>query len=104
MTQADALTPDSDETKALRVLAHAREDLVRTRVALANRLCSELEAFWPGAACTFFEVDSPIALSFLERYPSPKTRALWARNASRPGATRFMTDFSQDWHLSHRLL
>lgn len=65
------LVPDSDETKALRALTRAREDLVQTRVALANRLRCELEAFWPGAACIFFEVDSPIALSFLERYPSP---------------------------------
>lgn len=67
-----ALAPDSDETKALRVLTRAREDLVETRVALANRLRAELEAFWPGAALIFSEVDSPIALAFLERYPSPR--------------------------------
>lgn len=66
-----SLAPDSDETKALRSLTRAREDLVQTRVALANRLRAELEAFWPGAAAIFSEVDSPIALSFLERYPSP---------------------------------
>lgn len=66
-----ALTPDSDETKALKVLTRAREDLVETRVALANRLRAELEAFWPGAAVIFSEVDSPIALAFLERYPGP---------------------------------
>lgn len=65
------LVPDSDDTKALRALTRAREDLVQTRVALANRLRSELESFWPGAARVFSEVDSPIALSFLERYPSP---------------------------------
>lgn len=65
------LTPDSDETKALKALTRAREDLVSTRVALANRLRAELEAFWPGAARIFSEVDSPVALSFLERYPSP---------------------------------
>jgi transposase len=66
------LTPDSDETKALRSLTRAREDLVQTRVALANRLRAELEAFWPGAAVIFADVDSPIALAFLERYPSPQ--------------------------------
>lgn len=65
------LAPDSDETKALRALTRAREDLVRTRVALANRLRAELEAFWPGAARLFADLDSPIALAFLERYPSP---------------------------------
>ena len=65
------LVPDGDETKALRALSRAREDLVKTRVQLANQLRAELERFWPGAAIVFDAVDSPIALAFLERYPSP---------------------------------
>jgi transposase len=72
-----ALVPDSDETKALRALTRAREDLVGTRVSLANQLRSELEAFWAGAASLFSELDSSISLAFLARYPSPKdTRGL----------------------------
>lgn len=72
-----ALAPDSDETKALRALTRAREDLVHTKVSLTNRLQAELEAFWPGAACIFSRIDSPITLAFLKRYPSPKdARAL----------------------------
>jgi transposase len=67
-----ALTPDSDQTKALRALTRSREDLVGRRVALANRLRVELEAFWPGAAIMFKEIDSAISLAFLKRYPSPK--------------------------------
>jgi transposase len=66
-----ALEPDSDETKALRALVRAREDLVSTRVALANQLRAELERFWPGPARMFSEIDSRISLSFLARYPSP---------------------------------
>jgi transposase len=65
------LVPDSDQTKALRALTRAREDLVEHRVALANQLRNQLEAFWPGAARVFADVDSPIALAFLKRYPSP---------------------------------
>jgi hypothetical protein len=65
------LIPDSDATKALRALSRAREDLVRTRVALANELRAQLACFWPGAADVFAEIDSPIALAFLKRYPSP---------------------------------
>lgn len=65
------LVPDSDETRALRALTRAREDLVAERVRLANRLRAELERFWPGAAVIFAEVDSPICLAFLERYPAP---------------------------------
>ncbi len=69
------------EQGAQKVLTRAREDLVETRVTLANRLRSELEAFWPGAAVIFSEVGSPIALAFLERYPS-------AGDARRPGEKR----------------
>jgi transposase len=65
------LEPDSDETKALRALTRAREDLVEQKVALANQLRAQLDGFWPGAKRIFAEVDSPIALAFLERYPSP---------------------------------
>jgi transposase len=66
------LEPDADETRALRALTRARDDLVAQRVALGNQLRAQLEAFWPGAARIFAEVDSPIALCFLERYPSPE--------------------------------
>jgi transposase len=65
------LVPDTDATKALRALARAREDLVQHRVALANELRAHLECFWPGAVKVFAEIDSPIALAFLKRYPSP---------------------------------
>jgi hypothetical protein len=68
-----ALSPDSDQTKALRAKeTRARQELVRTRVSLANRLRAELEAFWAGAAVVFSEIDSAISLAFLERYPSPE--------------------------------
>jgi hypothetical protein len=44
------LTPCSDAVKALRALVRTRDDLVADRVALANRLRSLLEGFWPGAS------------------------------------------------------
>ena len=65
-----AIRPDCDQTRALRALTRAREDLVEARVALANQLRAQLEAFWPGAL-VFAHVDSPISLAFLRRYPSP---------------------------------
>jgi transposase len=77
------LVPDSDETKALRALTRAREDLVKTKVSLTNRLQAELAAFWTGAAMIFRRLDSPIALAFLERYPSPTdARALGEKRLS----------------------
>jgi transposase len=65
------LVPDSDQTKALRALTRAREDLVRNRIAVANQLRDALACFWPGASKVFCAIDSPIALAFLGRYPSP---------------------------------
>jgi transposase len=65
-----ALVPDGDQTKVLKTLTRAREDLVGVRVELANQLRAQLGAFWPGAL-VFAAVDSPISLAFIERYPSP---------------------------------
>jgi transposase len=69
------LAPQSDAIKALRGLVRGRDDLVRTRVALANQLTGLLESFWPGAARIFTDPASPIALAFLERYPTPDAAA-----------------------------
>jgi transposase len=71
------LEPDSDQTKALRALTRAREDLVGARTALMNQLRAELESFWPGPLRLFSHMDSEIFLAFLERYPSrPDARGL----------------------------
>jgi transposase len=69
------LSPQSDSIRALRVLVRSRDDLVATRIALGNQLRGTLEAFWPGAACIFADITSPIALAFLKRYPSSASAA-----------------------------
>lgn len=66
-----ALRMPSDETKALRAAVRTRDDFVATRVQLANQLRSLLESFWAGAAVIFADIDSPIALAFLDSYPTP---------------------------------
>jgi transposase len=70
-----ALSPQSDSIRALRALVRSRDDLVTTRVALGNQMHSTLAAFWPGAACIFADITSPIGLAFLRRYPSPASVA-----------------------------
>lgn len=70
-----SLSPECDAIRALRALVRTRGELLRTRVMLANQLRALLESFWPGAAAIFAEIDSPIALAFLERYPSPQSAA-----------------------------
>src|SRR6266545_6792766 len=47
------LEPLSPETRALRAVSRAREDLVDQRVVATNQLRACLEAFWPGAAVVF---------------------------------------------------
>ena len=69
------LRPLSDEVKALRALVRGRDDLVAERVALANQLRALLESYWPGAVAIFADIDSPIALAFVKRYPTPHSAA-----------------------------
>jgi transposase len=66
------LQPLSEQTRALRALVRARQDLVQQRVAFANQLRSLLESFWAGAAVVFADIDSPIAIAFISRYPTPR--------------------------------
>lgn len=69
------LQAQSDAIRALRALVRGRDDLVATRVQLANQLRSLLDSFWPGAAAVFAEIDSPIALAFVQRYSTPASAA-----------------------------
>jgi transposase len=70
-----ALRAPSDATRALRAAVRTRDDLVATRVQLANQLRSLLESFWAGAAAIFADIDSPIALAFLDPDPTPQSAA-----------------------------
>ena len=67
--------PYSDETLALRTVVRSRGDLVEMRVAAINQLSALLEAHWPGARAVFADVESPISLEFLTRYPTPAAAA-----------------------------
>ena len=90
-----ALRPASDELRALRALVRGRDDLVEQRVALANQLRSLLEGFWPGAAAIFAAIDSPIALAFVGRYPTPDS-------ASRLGDKRMASFMAQHSYCGRR--
>lgn len=81
------LQPDSPATAGLRAVSRARKQLVQTRVALANQLRANLELAFPGAVDLFGELDSPIALRFLGRFPSAE-RAAWLTPARLGGFLR----------------
>jgi len=69
------MAPFGEQTRALRAVVRSRDDLVAQRVAINNQLEACLDAFWPGAKQIFADVCSPIALDFLERYPTPAAAA-----------------------------
>jgi len=87
-------TPYTAQTKALRTLVRTRGDLVELRVALTNQLTAVLDTHWPGAKEIFADVESPIALAFLTRYPT-------ARHAQHLGVKR-LTAFCVEHHYSGR--
>jgi transposase len=70
-----AAAPYSDQTKALRTVVRTRGDLVDMRVAATNQLSALLDAHWPGAKAIFADVESPVSLEFLTRYPTPAAAA-----------------------------
>ena len=67
--------PYSGQTQALRTVVRTRSDVVDMRVAATNQLSALLEASWPGAQAIFADVESPISLAFLTRYPTPASAA-----------------------------
>jgi transposase len=67
------LAAQSEEIRALRALVRGRDDLVATRVQLANQLRSLLDSYWAGAAEVFADIDSRIALAFIQRYCTPES-------------------------------
>jgi transposase len=71
-----SLEPDSPATVTLRNHVRARKELVETKVATANQLRAHLRVAFPGAVALFADIDSPISLRFLERFPSAG-RAAW---------------------------
>jgi transposase len=75
-TRLRPLVPDSQATVALRRTVRARRDLVAHRVAMANQLRAHLRLAFPGAVGLFSEIDSPITLAFLTRFPT-QDKADW---------------------------
>jgi len=65
------------------------------RVALSNQLRAELERFWPGPIGLFKDLDSPISLAFLARYPSP-------RDARTLGVKRLEAFLSRQRYSGHK--
>ena len=89
------LKPQSDAIKALRALVRGRDDLVASRLVLANQLRALLESFSPGPVGLFDDIVSPIALAFIQRYPTPES-------ASRLAEKRMAAFLAQNQYCGRR--
>ena len=89
------LRPLDRSTRALQALVRLRDDQIAARVAATNQLAALLGQHWPGAAAIFGRLDSEIALSFLDRYPTPES-------ASRLGEARLAAFLSRHSYSGRR--
>ncbi|MFC4512195.1 IS110 family transposase [Streptomyces ehimensis] len=69
------LEPTEQATMDLQALTRTRADHIEAKVAAANQLAALLDMHWPGGKAVFAELDSDIAMAFLERYPTPASAA-----------------------------
>lgn len=69
------LEPTDQATLDLQALTRQRADHIEARVAAVNQLVALLDAHWPGGKAVFCDLDSDIALAFLDRYPTPASAA-----------------------------
>lgn len=94
------LRPDTVETRTLQFLVEERRKIVDQKTACTNRLTAHLKMYFPQALNWFGEIGSPIAVAFLERWPTlsaaQKTRAttirqFYSSHNSRTGETAWIS-------------
>lgn len=69
------LEPTEQATMDLQAITRQRADHIEAKVAAVNQLAALLDMHWPGGKTVFAELDSDIAMAFLERYPTPAAAA-----------------------------
>jgi transposase len=69
------LVPTLPETLELQALTRQRDCQLALRIAAVSQLAALLDQYWPGGKTIFAQLHSPIALDFLDRYPTPRAAA-----------------------------
>lgn len=72
----DSRVPDRADTVGLRALVRTRKDLVGHRISVHNQLLAVVQQSFPGAEGLFSQLDIPISLAFLSRFPTA-AKATW---------------------------
>ncbi len=83
-----ALQPDSEQAQELKMLTRDHHRLGRHKTRLLNQIEVTLKEYYPRPLEVFSDLESQIALDFLEHYPTPGTlseltRRNWNRFAKR---------------------
>jgi transposase len=83
-----ALQPDSEQAQELKMLTRDYHRLGRNKTRLLNQIEVTLKEYYPRPLEVFADLETKIALDFLERYPTPGalselTRRSWNRFAKR---------------------
>lgn len=83
-----ALEPNSDQAQELKLLTRDQYRLVRQKTRLVNQLSRTLKEYYVRPLEVFSDLESNIALDFLEKYPKPEdlsklTVRQWNRFAKR---------------------
>jgi transposase len=83
-----ALVPNSEQAQELKLLTRDQYRLVRQKTRLINQLRHTLKEYYVQPLELFSDLESNIALDFLEHYPTPQalctlTRKQWKRFAQR---------------------
>jgi transposase len=83
-----ALEPDSEQAQELKMLTRDHHRLARHKTRLLNQIEVTLKEYYPRPLEVFSDLESKIALDFLEQYPTPRalselTRRNWNRFAKR---------------------
>jgi transposase len=83
-----ALEPDSEQAQELKMLTRDHHRLGRHKTRLLNQIEVTLKEYYPRPLEVFCDLESKIALDFLEHYPTPGalselTRRKWDRFAKR---------------------
>ncbi len=83
-----ALQPDSEQAQELKMLTRDHHRLGRHKTRLLNQIEVTLKEYYPRPLEVFSDLESQIALDFLQHYPTPAdlselTRRKWNRFAKR---------------------
>ena len=74
-----ALEPDSEPAQELKLLTRDQHRLVRQKTRLLNQIKATLKEYYPRPLEAFPDLESKIALDFLEQYPTPQALCALSR-------------------------